>query len=413
LIQSLLHMKKIILLLLLMVNASLIQAAEPYNYNQNYNFNKYIKEGKWIAFAEYFDKSEMNLTKESTGKKDFEGNEVFKWHFKSDKYDAYLVPDNEFYPLFYRLIDKSDDKKGFRKNSCGGAGLRDHGFIVLNENHIACVIIDPEAGALKEETSKHPRIAVTVMNYDNMMHRMEPKSTASSYSFIRGKGTGAPYKDWAALMAAENLQEFYSSDSHQGKPMTQWKGIPAYYENLLKYQEQQLELAKTKKMGALLSEFKDGEYKLYTESSSYGKIDYGKIKLTFEKTNGNVTGFTVQNAFTDGLFYDKEKFFVKHTVAANGEVRYDGGKFYMIPFDGCLLIYYTMDGGMSNIIAVISPNQQDQLAYYMSKGDFWSINETDHSYFCKTEMEMEYSEKLDKWMFWNYIQTYQKAVLGK
>ncbi|AEA43744.1 hypothetical protein [Fluviicola taffensis] len=406
-------MKKISFLFLLVFTTLITQAAEPYNYNQNYNFNKYIKEGKWISYADDYDKYEVNLTKENTGKTDFEGNEIFKWHFKCDKYEAYLVPDNEFYPLFYRLLVKRDDKKGFYSQDTDRSGMRDIGFIVLNENHIACVVINDEAAALKEEKVNHSRIAVTVSNYNNLYHRMEPKTTASLYSFYRGKATGSPYRDWAAFMLAENLQEFYSTDSHKGKPMTQWKGIPTYYENLLKYQERQLELAKTKKLDALLSEFADGEYKLYTESSSYGKMDYGKIKLTFEKTNGKVTGFTVQNCFTDGLFYDKEKFFVKHTVGANGEVNFDGGKFYIIPFDGRLLIYYTMDGGMSSIMAVISPNQQDQFAEYISKGDFWSVNETDHTYFCKTEMETEYNKKLDKWKFGTFIQKYQKAFLAK
>jgi len=405
-------MKKISLVLIGLFQTFLLLAAEPYNYNQNYNFNKYIKEGKWISYADTYDKYEVNLTKENTGKTDFEGNEIFKWHFKCDKYEAYLVPDNEFYPLFYRLFVKNDEKKGYDSQDTDRSGMHDIGFIVLNENHIACVKIVDDARSLENDPSIHQRIGVTVSNYDNMYHRMEPKTTATLYSFYRGKATGSPYRDWAALMQAEGMQEFYSTDAHQGKPMTQWKGIPKYYDYLLKYQEQQLELAKTKKISGLLNEFADGEYKLYTDGATFGKIDYGKINIKFEKTNGKVTGFTVQNCFTDGLFYDKEKFFVKHTVEANGEVKYDGGKFYILPFDGRLLIYYYLDG-VSGISAVISPNQHDQFAEFLSKGGAWSVNETDHAYFCATEMEMEYNKKLDKWMFANYIQQYQKVVLAK
>jgi hypothetical protein len=90
-------------------------------------------------------------------------------------------------------------------------------------------------------------------------------------------------------MEAEGLKEYYSSSTYSATPMTQWKGIPKYYEYFTKYQEQQLELAKTKKLNGLLNEFADGEYKLYTEGSYYGKIDYGKIKIKFEKTTGKVT----------------------------------------------------------------------------------------------------------------------------
>jgi hypothetical protein len=409
-------MKKISLLICFFAIVVSIKAAEPYNYNQNYNFNKFIKEGKWVGWADRFDKSEMTLTKESTGKKDMEGNEVFNLHFKSEKHDAYLVPDNDFYPLFYRLMIKSDDKKGYILDNCGGAGLRDHGFIVLNENHIACVIINEEAGPIENDPSKHLRIGVSILNYDPIMKKMEKaQMMVSPYSFIRGKGYGAPYKNWVELMEAEGMKEYYSSSTYSATPMTQWKGIPKYYEYFTKYQEQQLELAKTKKLNSLLNEFADGEYKLYTESSYYGKIDYGKIKIKFEKTNGKVTGFTVQNCFTDGLYYDKEKFIVKHTVGPNGKVSFDGGSFnfYIVPFDGRLLIYYGMDNGMSSIMGVISPNQQDVIASYLNDGKLWSVDETDHSYFCKTEMEMEYNEKLDKLKFYNYIQLYHKTILGK
>lgn len=407
-------MKKISLVLIGLFQSFLLLAAEPYNYNQNYNFNKYIKEGKWVGWADAFDRSEMNLTKESMGKNDFEGNELFKWHFKSDKFDAYLVPDNEFYPLFYRLMIKYDEKKGFIESSCGGAGLRDHGFIVLNENHIACVIIDDEAGPIENDPSVHHRIGVSILNYDPIMKKMEKaQMMVSPYSFIRGKGYGAPYKNWVEFMNAEGMKEYYSSSTYSATPMTQWKGIPKYYDYLLKYQEQQLEMVKTQKLTALLNEFADGEYKLYTNSSTYDQIDYGKIKIKFEKANGKVTGLTIQNCFTDGLFYDKEKFTFKYTVAANGEVKREGSKFYILPLDGRLLIYYIMDGGTLSVMGVISPNQQDQQAVFMLDESFWSVKQTDHSYFCKSEMEMEYGKIPDKWMFSNFILKYNKAISGK
>jgi hypothetical protein len=413
-----LQMKKSFLFLFLF-SLAFTAFSEEYNYNQNYNVGKYITEGTWTYFApEAYNRVEMKMTKEETGLTDADGNKSYKLHFVSDEYDFYLVPDNPFFPLFYRLMEANgtDKSRGYRLLSSGTSGMDDMGYIVLNENHLACVsIYSDDTRPVKEDEVQHERIGVSVTNFEEIMQRLMPKTFCSGHSFIRAKGSGSPYKDWMEFMAAENLEHYYGAG--QGTPITQYPGIPAYYEHLKVFLDKNMEEAKTKKLDALLMEFEDGDYTFYMKSanqSSFFGVNDGLVKLKFEKTNGKVTAVTVQNCFTDGVFYDKEKFFTTFTLdPSKDQGKISGKEFRFMPFDKKLFLLSIYNGEINGIWGVFSKDPADAFSEFMAGNRFWSVDKTDATYFCKTEFESEYGNIPDHYRMYEYFRKYYPTVRGQ
>lgn len=372
---------------------------QPYNFNQNIHFGQKIEEGKWM-FEDEYSPLEMVMKKEELSQKDFQGNKMYRLHFTSEKKEFYLVPDNPFYPLLYQLMAKKNDKRGIEPIES------DIGYLVLNENHISAVRINYKSAALKDDKIKANRIAIYPSNLITLTGKVDGKFAFKS--FYRKKGTGTPYKNWIAFSEAHKIKVKYSSSG--GVPATQYPGIPTFYNYFKKYQENQIEIAKSKNVQALLSEFKDGEYTVI--GSNLDNLERGKVNLSFRKKGNQILGFKAQNIFTDGQYYDKEKFFSNWTFTKDGKMTNGNKTFNVIPFDGRLIVYYTTSRGSFNQVwAVITPKKFDMLGYRLSKSKFWAVKNTDNLYYCKQELEPKYDADKDLLRLYFYFEKYIKTLM--
>jgi hypothetical protein len=350
---------------------------------------------------------DMKMTRVDMGKQDLEGNTLYKYHFTSDKKDFYLVPDNEFYPLFYRIMNKRKEHVGFRLFNVANTHYSTGGYIVLNDSHIAYVNIVLGGDGGSTDVEKKGRIYIKSDNFNELAQKLDDK--IADYSFTQAKGKGIPYDDYLSFIRGEGIVYKYSA-SQTSYQNSQYPGIPKLYEFFKKYKENMLQEAASKSILEHLTNFEDGEYRMVNlRETNHPRdyirgIQYGKIKLKFNKTDDKLTSITVQNCFTDGEFYDKEKFFVDFKLTQNGQS--DGLRF--VPFDGRILLV----NKYNTVEAVFTKNFQDAQAFQIPQRAFWSLAETDRYYYCKTELEVSYADNLDNdpYLFANFFKEYLSAL---
>jgi hypothetical protein len=370
-------------------------AQTSYNYNQAKAFNEYIgaAEGKWTFNSDsQWLRQDITFTRVSLNKKDMQGNDLYRYDFSfKDGTLCSLVPDNTIFPMAYVMVRKDGNL------FYSGHFNNNYSYIALGSGLIAAVSF-AEASSIDKD-NEFKRIVIFEQGLDPTVDRK--KNYIQSGSFTKGGGKGKPYGNLSELILAEKIQYEHLSDGTMLG--TEYNGIPFFYEQLRTFLKSQISKAETLGHKKSFNDFQDGDYYYYGEPYYVGdkEVTPGPVRLKFEKEDGLVKNILVQNSFTDGKFYDKEKFFVKCPLNPVGN---DGKT--LIAFGDKIIATSMYDKYFNDFLGVFSKLLYDiEAMNYTVDFDskFWLIQKTSEKYFCTTELETTYSASKDELSFNNFF----------
>lgn len=392
------------------------EGPKGYNYNQNYQVKEFIKDGDQFNFCR-FDTYKLSwptlkcagdytVKKIDMGYTDVEGNPVYRLMFTKPKKmlsnadTVHFIPDNYFYPTHYQAYN-----------------LKDGAYKMLGKFLIdgGKTIVGVRAGATSASTGN---IYYSKRAYVGMKDK--------GYYVMEGSGKGV-FKDHKAVREELNLIEGYAGNYGSLEVnVPEFSGIGVYTNNRNKYFDAMTAKAKSKSAAELYNELTDHEYQ-YIEKGNWPQLPNGtKFKIKIKRdSNGKVESVMLHKAFTDGKYYDKEKFYIPTTQMSNGLFKIIDGDLknrLLVPFKDFLLLVRIENGTKAWIDAVLSNEVAkqgfegdynsshtwgDHLASH-EYGDFGTV--TSENYWCKQELEEEYNWEKDDYFFVTWFNRYYKAI---
>lgn len=400
----------VFLMAVFFIESSNGQSPSGYHYNQAKAFNEYIGEasGSWKFVApKTWDVQKITFTRVSLGRKDLQGNELYRYEFKlKNGREMSIVPDNHFYPITYALLIKYNNGREYRDNY--NESLTDYKYIALGSGYIANARFNV-GGPLAPE-DKYDRIVC----YPYLANLST--GDAEVGQFVKGSGKGTPFSSWRDFIKAEGYKYTQSVSFNDGRTNGyEYKGLNEFYEYLKKYIDKATEEIKTLGYDKMINKFEEGEYHYYGKPikfSSEAEVLPGPVRIKFETDKGRRVKMIVQNSFDDGKFYDKEKFFVSFPLG------FKSGSFdkSIIAFDDMLMAGYSYQGTFI-VYGIFSKRPFDYAAFNLVREDgkrgFWALGITSERYFCLTELESEYNAEKDPISTINIWKRIYKAYAGK
>lgn len=368
--------------------------AQDFNYNQNLQVKNELEDGKKYQFndGEYY-----ILEIQELPEKDVVGNSGYHLIFKGEKDTLIFGPENPFFPLTYVQIAKNwQGRHHFIKDE----GQNEGQYVIFKKNllQVKVNLIEPIETA--SYTGQTPR---------NLVVFAVPHAAGYSDAII-SKGMYLNKKDVFKLIIEFNAamgNEIIQTNS--GYHCHDYPGLTEFYKFRNKFIDSLLIDAKRGYMALLSEALKNEELFVYNKAGSYNISEYGqdsKIRVKTEKSDDNISKLVFQFPFTDGEFYDKEKFFQTSTLQSDSK-RFNyksDNNVTLVPFAGRVLVvsFYRDYYGVA---AVISPIANDSYALCLKKQQLTSVSQSE-TMWCKQELEENYDIKKDKYVWENFFNTY-------
>lgn len=379
-----------------------------YKFNQNYQVQEYLKDGKKFKGCR-FDQYNLNwptmkcgrdytLTIIDMGMTDAQGYPLKKLMLTAPKKliskedTIYMIPNNIFYPTHYKAYQYDYDHNEYDKFGT---------FIIDGAKGFY------EVGAGMDESGK---------NYIYIEDK--------GFKVFTGSGDGL-YKDHKAIREdlGLNYQPSYNYGGTSSINANEYVGIGEYTKYRNQYHDSLVNVAKSKSITTMYENISDNSYR-YRQMGNWPPIDSdARFKFIMKKdASGIITELIMHKAFTDGKYYDKDKFYIKTTQLPNGvfqiisEDKGINGRI-LLPYGRFLLFGHISSGGAPSINGVLT----DENEVYGFEYEPWGINicsgsysdlggDTSHPFWCKQEFEERYDENKDPYQFRNWLKTYYSSL---
>lgn len=406
-------MKYISLLLLVTVlGLHSLHAAGTYHFNQNYQIHEYIQEGSvtFVFWSTTYDgsvkrKAKCKLVIETLKETDIDGYPNYQLNFITSKDTLILVPESPYYPLVYEKLEKTKrgNKTSYQFAARSNTRYYYPYFIVLNASLIQSVNVK----IAKEVTSFSGKSAPT--HYG--IGREDERARNNYFSLSGSGGEFSSYEEFASTFGIKAAQ--FSAGFGTEFDATEYAGMESHYNATKRYQDTLLYAAGQKKYNGLVSEFTDGDFIFYKKGTS--ALDGTPVRLKFQKTSDKTDQITLHEAFTDGQFYDKEKFFFNCPLESDGfvhnrtacSINEYGTDMLMIPLANRIVL---IENKNKYVSGVLSPYDNDYLAYDLCFYQRLSLFGTSEKWWCKTNLEEYYIPENDPCLFKNFLTRYLEAL---
>jgi len=423
--------KKTLLLLSLCFSAQLLNAQDIDVFNQAEMVNKYAVEGSFKLSTGYPTGSGIANHKYTVEVKEFERSGLNGEPLKYLKFtcvsgelgDFTLVPDNPWYPLFYKALPPTNGKlsrfwQEFSSYAYGGGRklymMMNSGLVVPVEwNKI--ISMGQHAASMQNFSIDH---------YQFLSFKLTRKEWYGKYNrkhklyYIHSSPSSSPYKDFIDFAKKEDFDSI------------EYPGVAPFFKKKKEYQSQRISEVKKKSYDMLMREALDGiedktAYVYYTKQlsghTSQKSKNFGIIKMVPKLNGDKLTSIVYHHPFDDGKFYDKDKFKSNPTSkSSNGYLIYDRSEngaygdmddIELIPFDGRIIgISRGTSGSSLTITHVFTKYENDFLAESLINNRLTDMNKTSKAFWMADELESTYDPRKDTYLFFGFFSNYIKAL---